>query len=418
MSQFIIQGGHKLKGEIRVSGAKNAATPILAATLLTQGECVIGNVPRVSDVETMIEILRSLRAEAEWSGPHELTVSCRNVSAQSLDKKLVKRMRSSILLLGPMLARFQEVTTTEPGGCLLGSRPIDSHLFVLRKLGAEITRQGEFYHLKTKGLVGATIILPEFSVTATENALMAAARATGQTVIKLAAAEPHVTDLARFLIKMGAKIKGLGTHTLTIQGVKKLRGAKHRIIPDQIEVGSFVALALATRSRLTISPVVPEDLDSVFSLIMRTGSAYEARGHVLKIIPQISPRPFKLQALPFPGFPTDLQAPWSVLATQCQGTSLIHDPLYEGRMGHIAELIKMGANAIICDPHRVLITGVTPLHGQEIKSFNLRSGATLIIAGLLAQGETIINEAEVVYRGYERIDERLRQLGAKIVLKS
>ncbi len=417
MSQLIIHGGKKLKGEVLVNGAKNAATPILAATLLTDEECVIRNVPRVSDVATMLEILKSLGAIIEWSGAHELTVSWRRVSAQSLDKKLVKRMRSSILLLGPLLARFQEVVTTEPGGCIIGSRPIDTHLFALSQLGATIRRQGEFYHLATKGLTGATIILPEFSVTATENTLLAAVTASGQTVIKLAAAEPHVSDLARFLIKMGAKIKGVGTHVLTVRGVKKLRGAKHRLIPDQIEVGSFAALALATRSRLTIRPVVPEHLDSIFSLIKRTGGAYELSGTALKIIPQITPRPFKLQALPYPAFPTDLQAPFSVLATQCQGTSLIHDPLYEGRMGHINELVKMGANAVICDPHRVLITGVTPLHGQEIKSFDLRSGATLIIAGLLAQGETVLNEAEMVYRGYERLDERLRQLGAKIELR-
>lgn len=400
-----------------MSGAKNAATPVLAATLLTDEECVIENVPRVSDVEAMIEILRSLGAEISWTGERQVTACCNKTSVQSLDKTLVKRMRSSILLLAPMLARFKEVTTAEPGGCIIGSRPIDTHLFALKKMGVEVGREGDFYHFKTRGLKGAPIILPEFSVTATENTLMAAVLASGETVIKLAAAEPHVEDLGRFLIKMGAKIKGLGTHTLKIKGVRKLHGLRYKIIPDQIEIGSFAAAALATRGRLDISPVIPAHLDSVLSLLLRLGASYKIKDNHLQIFSGAAPRAFKLQALPHPGFPTDLQAPFSVLATQCQGTSLIHDPLYEGRLSHINELIKMGANATICDPHRVLITGITPLYGQEIKSFNLRSGATMIIAGLVAAGETLINEAEVVYRGYERIDERLRAIGAKIEFK-
>ncbi len=414
MSQFIIQGGKKLNGEVEISGMKNAASPILAACLLTDETCVLERVPRITDVVKMAEILQSLGAMAEWTGPHEMTVNCGRADLSALDKKRVKSMRSSILFLGPMLARFQEVFLPEPGGCIIGNRPIDTHLFVLEKLGAQISRANEHYHLKTLGLKGATIILPEFSVTATENALMAAVLAQGTTIIKLAAAEPHVQDLAQFLIKMGAKIEGAGTHTLKIEGVKKLHGVRHSLIPDQIEAGTFAVAAVATRSSLTIFPMVEEHLESVLSLLGRIGASWQIENERLLIQPATTLKSFKLQALPYPGFPTDLQAPFGLLATQCQGATLLHDPLYEGRLGYVNELVKMGANAVICDPHRVLISGPTPLYGQEIKSFDLRAGATLILAGLIAEGETIINEAEIVYRGYEAIDEKLRRLGADI----
>lgn len=414
MSQFIIQGGAKLKGEVKIGGMKNAALPILAAALLTSEKCVFHNIPRITDVLKMIEILEGLGAEARWEGEHDLSIVCQNVDLTKLDKKLIKSMRASILLLGPMLARFKEVMTTEPGGCIIGNRPIDAHLSALNRLGAEISREDGFYKLKAANLVGQEIILPEFSVTATENILMAAALARGTTIIKLAAAEPHVQDLANFLVKMGAKIEGIGSHTLKIDGQTKLFGAEHTIIPDQIEIGTFAIAAAVTRGDLFISPIVPEHLETVLSLLARIGVPSEIKDSTLLIKPSHELRAFKLQALPYPGFPTDLGAPFGVLATQCQGATLIHDPLYEGRLGYINELIKMGANAVICDPHRVLITGPTPLYGQEIKSFDLRAGATLIIAGLLAEGETIINEAEIVYRGYEAIDEKLRKLGAKI----
>lgn len=414
MSQLLIQGGVKLKGEVEISGMKNAAVPVLAATLLTSGTCIIDRIPRISDVAKMVEILVSLGAEVQWTEAHQLTINCRRADLKSLDKKLVKSMRASILFLGPMLTRFKEVSLPEPGGCIIGNRPIDTHLLVLEKLGAEISREGGFYHLKTSGFKGTTIILPEFSVTATENALMAAVLAQGTTVIKLAAAEPHVQDLANFLIKMGAKIEGVGTHTIKIEGVKELKGVSHQLIPDQIEIGTFAAAAAVTRGEIRMAPVILEHLERVLSLLERIGVSWEAKDNSLLIHPRSVLQSFKLQALPFPGFPTDLQAPFGLLATQCQGTTLIHDPLYDGRLGYINELVKMGANAVICDPHRVLITGPTPLYGQEIKTFDLRAGATMVLAGLVAEGQTIINEAEIVYRGYEAIDEKLRMLGAKI----
>lgn len=414
MSKFIIKGGKPLNGTIKIFGMKNAATPIIAATLLTEEECVISNVPKISDVLHLLEILRSLGVKIEWTGHHELRICAKNANIGALDKKAVQSMRSSILLMGPLLARFKRVTIPEPGGCIIGNRPIDTHLFALNKLGAKISKENGSYTLEAKSLNGTLIILPEFSVTATENLVMAASLAQEKTEIKLAAAEPHVQDLIKFLNQMGAKISWVGTHHLVIEGVKKLHGAYHTLIPDQIEIGTFAVAAAVSRGEVLIENIIPEHLDIILLKLEEAGVNFEVGNNYLKIKPSSSLRAFRLQTLPYPGFPTDLQAPFGVLATQCNGTSLIQDPLYEGRMSYVSELVKMGANAIVADPHRVVITGPTPLYGQEIKSFDLRAGATLIIAGLIAEGETIINEAEVVDRGYERIEERLHALGAEI----
>ena len=414
MSKFIIKGGKQLEGEVEVKGMKNAATPILAATMLTNDFCLIENLPRIKDVENMISLLESLGAKVKWQGPHSLLISCRDLNYSKLDKEKVKSMRSSILLLGPLLSRFSKIEIPEPGGCIIGSRPIDTHLYGLRKLGVKIKEEKGIYQLKIKCLKGTTIILPEFSVTATENLIMIAVKAEGETIIKLAAAEPHVEDFCRFLSKMGAKIQGIGTHSLKIKGVKKLKGVNYRIIPDQIEVGTFVVLAAATKSKILIKNIISEHLESILLKLEQIGVKFKVFQKELLIYPSGNLKSFKLQALPYPGFPTDLQAPFAVLATQTQGTSLIHDPLYEGRMGHIPELIKMGANAKVVDPHQVVINGPASLYGAEIKTLDLRAGATLIIAGLVAQGETIIDQAEIIDRGYEKIEERLAKLGAEI----
>jgi UDP-N-acetylglucosamine 1-carboxyvinyltransferase len=414
MAKFIIEGGKPLKGKIRAGGMKNAATPIIAATLLTSEECVIGNVPKISDVMRMLDILKSLGAKVEWTGDHEVTICAKDADIKSLDEKAVKSMRSSILFLGPLLARFKKVTIPEPGGCIIGNRPPDTHLYALGKLGAKVVKENGHFHLEARELTGSLIILPEFSVTATENILMAASLARGMTEVHLAAAEPHVQDLIKFLNSMGAKISGGGTHTLIIDGVEKLSGTRHTLIPDQIEIGTLAVAAAASRGEVLIENIAPNHLDIILLKLQEVGVNFEVGKNFLKIKPSDNLRAFRLQTLPYPGFPTDLQAPFGVLATQCQGTTLIQDPLFEGRMGYIGELVKMGANAIVADPHRVVINGPTPLYGQEIKSFDLRAGATLIIAGLIASGETIINEAEVVDRGYERIDLRLNELGASI----
>jgi len=414
MSKFIINGGKSLNGKIEVKGMKNAATPIIAATLLTDQKCVINNVPKIDDVKHMLDILVSLGAEVKWTADHQLNISTKNVDLKSLNENMVKCMRSSILFMAPLLARFKKVKMPEPGGCIIGNRPIDTHLDALAELGTKISSENGFYILEADKLVGKKIVLPEFSVTATENILMAASLAEGKTTIELAAAEPHVQDLIKFLNNLGAKISSAGTHHLEIEGVQKLGGAEHTIIPDQIEIGTFAVAAAVTKGEVIIENIIPEHLDIILLKLKQAGVNFELGDNFLKIKTSASLKAFKLQTLPYPGFPTDLQAPFAVLATQCSGSSLIQDPMYEGRMNYVQELVKMGANAIVADPHRVIINGPTPLNGKEIKSFDLRAGATLIIAGLVAHGQTIIDEAEIVDRGYENIGQRLSALGAEI----
>ncbi len=394
---------------------KNAATPILAATLLTDERCVLKNVPRIRDVERMLDILRSLGVRVEWVGEHELTIDPRIADPAKLDRKAMRSMRSSVLFLGPMLSRFREVELPEPGGCIIGNRPLDTHLVALTSIGASCERGAEGYVMRTTGMEGREVVLPEFSVTATENLMMAASTAKGRTTIKLAAAEPHVQDLGDFLNKMGARVQGHGTHTVTIDGVERLHGAEHEIIPDQIEAGTFMVAAALTRGDLKIEHVRPDHLDIVTQRLRAIGASVELGADWVRVTAPDTLHAFKFQSMPYPGLPTDLMAPFGVLATQCAGTTLIHEPLYEGRFGFVNELVKMGANAVVCDPHRVLISGPTPLYGREIKSLDLRAGATLLVAGILADGETILQGAEIIDRGYERIEERFAEVGAEII---
>ncbi len=417
MSKFIIQGPTKLRGSVRIAGSKNAATPVLAATLLTSDTCHLKNLPNIADVDRMLELLQGLGAEVRRKGDHDVDICTVDVTPEKLNRDLVKKLRSSVLLLGPLLARFLEVKHfPEPGGCIIGNRPLDTHFAALRGLSAEVVidEAHESYSLRSKRLQGAVIVLPEFSVTATENLLMAASLAEGMTVIRGSAMEPHVQDLIAFLNAMGAKISVTGQHEITIEGVKKLHGATHTLIPDQIEVGTFAAAALATKGEIEMSPVDPRHLDSILLKIQEIGGSVEISKDTLRVVSGGGFNAFRLQAMPYPGFPTDLQAPFGLLATQAKGTSLIHDPLFEGRMGYVGELTKMGANAVVCDPHRILVTGPTPLYGTEIRSLDLRAGATLVLAGILAEGETTIHDAEIIDRGYEKIETRLQSLGARI----
>jgi len=312
------------------------------------------------------------------------------------------------------LSRMGRVSLPEPGGCIIGRRPIDTHLYGFQKLGAKVLHKNKQIFLSAQKLKGAEIILPEFSVTATENIIMAACLAKGITVIKSAAIEPHVIDLIDFLNKLGGNIKQDLGHKIIVKGVKKLFGGEHTVIPDSIEAGTFIVATLITKGKLKLRGVDHNHLDAVYELLERIGAGLTLSKNSVEIFFKKPLSSFKLQALPYPGFPTDLQAPFGLLATQCNGTSLIHDPLYEGRMSYVNELIKMGANAIICDPHRVLITGLTALKGMEIKGLDLRAGATLVLAGLLAKGITIVDGSENLDRGYEKFDERLNKLGAKI----
>lgn len=413
MEQFIIAGGRKLEGAVRIAGMKNAATPILAATVLVRGRSVIRNVPAITDVEHVLTLLQSMGAAVERRGD-AVTVSTDHLRLEALAANLVNSMRSSVLFLGPLLARFREVELPQPGGCIIGNRPIDDHLSGLQQLGADVAQTNRTLRLKADRLAGTHVVLPQFSVTATENVIMAAIAAAGPTVLELAAAEPHVQDLCRFLVAAGARIEGIGTHTLTIAGGVALHGVEHTLIPDQIEVGTFAVAAAVTQGSLRLQGVAPGHLSLIRLKLRQAGVPTRLAGQDMLVERSSRLTAFRVQTLPYPGFPTDLQAPFAVLATQAHGTSLIHDPLYEGRLGYVQELIKMGANAVICDPHRVLVTGPTPLYGQEIRSLDLRAGATLVIAGLAAQGETVLHGADVLDRGYERLVERLQSVGASI----
>lgn len=414
MEKFIIRGGKKLSGEIEVKGYKNAATPIIAACLLTDEECIIKNVPRIGDVLSMIEILESMGVKISWIKKNTLKIKAGTVNPEKTDFTPVKRMRSSVLLLGPLLVRCKKFKMPQPGGCVIGARPIGSHFVALEKLGASITKENGFYKFEAKNLEGKEIILPEFSVTATENLMMAAALTPGTTAIKIAAVEPQIQDLAKFLKKMGAQIKFGSFNTIVIEGVKKLHGASHTIIPDPIEAGTFVIAAVATKSEIIVKNVICDHLDMVLEKLKEMGAKFEIDKTSLMVRPTSMLSATKIEARIFPGLPTDLQALFGILATQAQGTSLIHDTLYEGRLGYVNELNKMGANAIICDPHRALITGPTQLYGTEITSFDLRAGATMVVAALVAQGESTISGVQQIDRGYENIEERLQKIGADI----
>ncbi|MDP1709583.1 MAG: UDP-N-acetylglucosamine 1-carboxyvinyltransferase [Candidatus Komeilibacteria bacterium] len=414
MSKFIIQGGKKLSGAWRVQGMKNAATPILAATLLTREECVLHNIPRISDLEHMLSILRTLGSEITWEDEHTLRIRTREIKTTKMDYLLTKRMRSSVLFLGPILAGKGEVTMPEPGGCNIGNRPLDTHFAGFEGLGAKIEFTDGNYTILGKKLQGNNIVLKEKSVTATENIMMLAAAISGQTIINNAAAEPHVASLGRFLRSLGAKIQGEGTNIITIEGVGSFSGTDFTIIPDQLEVGTIAILAAVAGGEITIGPLVPADMAVVADKLKEAG-VYPKEGADYWIIKQENElRAFNVKTAPYPGFPTDLQAPFGVLATQADGESIIHDPMYENRLGYINELAAMGAKAAIIDSHTAKISGPTPLQGQDIESLDLRAGATLVIAGLIAKGQTIINNADIIDRGYEAFAERLQALGADI----
>ncbi len=413
--RMLIQGGHHLRGTVPIMGAKNAIGPLIASTILLKGESRFKNVPRLTDVLKLLEILEGMGARVTWTGPHELSIATNNVDPEKIDRKKMKSMRFSILLLGPMLARFKKILVPEPGGCTIGNRPIDEHMEALQGLGATVEEKDGCLYMEAKTLQGGRV-MTRFSVTATENLIMAAVTAKGTTQVRLAAAEPHVQELCRFLQKAGAKIKGIGTHELEIEGVASLQAPKTvwTVMPDMIEVGTFAVAAAVTHGDLTLSPVEPTHLDALLYALKKAGVRYELGKNTLRVQGVGRMDAFKLQTMIYPGFPTDLQAPFGLLATQCHGTSLIHDPLFESRMGYIAELVKMGANALIADPHRAIITGPTTLRGTEIRSLDLRAGATMVLAGLAAEGETTIYDAEMVYRGYEALEERLRAVGAEI----
>lgn len=415
MSKFVIEGGKPLSGEIEVYGSKNAVLPLMAASLLTPEEVTITNVPPISDVDVMLQILKGWGVEVTRENGERGTVKLQAGQVRADDKAddLIGKLRGSILLMGALLGRDKKVSLPRPGGDIIGARPIDPHLDSFRQLGAVIHEAHDQVMIEGSGMQAGEVVLSEFSVTATENLLLAAATLPGTTKIYTAAAEPHVAVLCELLARMGAKVSGAGTHEITIEGNESLHGAEIENIPDMLEAGFFILLGAATQSGLTVRHVPTQDLRLFFKKLDDMGVNYRVEGTSVAVSPS-EIRAFRVQVLPHPGIATDLQAPFAVLATQATGSSLIHDPLYEGRFKHVQELQKMGASAVVCDPHRVIITGPTKLSGREIPSLDIRSGATLILAGLVAEGKTVIKEAEIVNRGYAKLAERLSGIGADI----
>ena len=420
-TEFTIQGGTRLNGEISIPGNKNATTPLLAASLLIQDTVVLDNVPRIADVQNMIRLLQTMHVKIDWTAENQLTINTTDADITQLDEDLVKSMRSSVLFLGPLLSRFHSVTLPEPGGCTLGNRPLGTHYVALQQLGAAVNVKKTCVEISAKKLKASEIILPEFSVTATENAIMAAVLLSGKTIIKGAAIEPHVQELISFLNDAGAKIELKPQHRIEITGVKKLHSVSHRIAGDPNEFAALAVLGALAADKIVIHGVRPDHNEMVMLKLADIGVNFTVsqpnKNNEVSVTITKSSKKYKavdIQALPFPGFPTDAQSPFTVLATQAEGTSLIHDPLYESRLIHVPDLIKMGAEATVCDPHRVMITGPTPLVGQNIKSFNIRAGATLMIAGIIAKGETVICDGDIIDRGYQELDQRLNALGAKI----
>lgn len=419
MQVFEIQGGNQLSGEIEVRGSKNAAAPIIAATLLTTEPCILSNIPLIEDIFRLLDILKSMGSEIEWLEERTVKITNKNLDVSTMDFALVKKIRLSILLLGALSARAKSFQLYHPGGCSIGARPVDTHMDALEKFGIHVTKNDSVYTVEASQKHAATVALKEFSVTATENAMMIAASLPGKSIIKIAAAEPHVEDLGRFLIAMGATITGLGTHTLEIEGLNVLRGVSHEIIPDPIEAATFLILGMTTKSKLSIKHARHNHLDLVLEKLREFGAAFVINDDSIQIIPPqniVSPGKVKVEL--YPGIPTDTQSLFGILAAVAEGDTLIHDHMFEGRFNYLQGLEKMGVRSIALNPHQALIFGSQRLKGTMLRSYDLRAGASLIIAALAAQGTTIIEEIEQVDRGYEKIEERLQNIGAKIVRKN
>ena len=419
---YRIEGGNELSGVFTPAGNKNAALPILAAVLLTRDPLRIENVPRITDVETLLGLLRSLGVEGGWTGPGVLELDAAGVDARAIpDADLAGRIRGSVLLAGPMLARMGACQLPQPGGDFIGRRRLDTHMLALQALGATV-EAGDRYVLRTPGLRGASVFLDEPSVTGTENAVLAAATATGTTELRNAATEPHVQDLCRFLVTLGARIEGIGTSRLVIEGVETLGGGTFRIGPDHIEIGSVIGLAAATGSTLTIADVDRTHFDPLRVGFRRLGLDFAWRDDQLlvrgagelEIQPDLGGQIPKIDDGPWPAFPADLISIALVTATQCRGTVLIHEKMFESRMFFVDKVIAMGARIVLCDPHRAVVVGPSPLRGATLESPDIRAGMALLIAALAAEGTSHVHNIGQIERGYERMHERLASLGARI----
>ncbi len=421
MQSFVIEGGRPLSGTVRASGNKNGALPILAASLLASDEVRLSNVPRIRDVETMAELIADLGADVEWSAPNEIRIDPSSVRKTDLDADLAREIRASFLLAGPLLARFGRVTVPPPGGDVIGRRRLDTHVHAFSALGAEVAVDG-VYELSANGLRGTRMYLDEASVMGTENAIMAAVLADGETVLGHAACEPHIQDLCRFLVSLGAHIEGVGSNVLHIHGVPELGGGDFRIGPDHIEVASFVGLAAATGGEVVVEDVRPDDLISIVPAFRKLGvhmdvsdsSVRVPAGQQLFVEDDFGGQIPKIESGVWPAFPADLTSIAVTVATQATGTILIFEKMFESRLFFVDKLVSMGARIILCDPHRVVVTGPATLYGERLESPDIRAGMAMLIAALCAEGTSTIGNIRQIDRGYERIDERLRDLGASI----
>jgi UDP-N-acetylglucosamine 1-carboxyvinyltransferase len=418
---FLIEGGRPLNGTIRAAGNKNAALPIVAACLLTAEPVLLTNVPAIRDVETMLELVADLGVEVEHVGVGEVRLHASSVSKRELDEELCSRIRASILLAGPLIAREGEAIVPPPGGDVIGRRRLDTHIHALSELGVDI-HANRRYTMRGEHLRGANIFLDEASVTGTENIVMAAVLAEGETTIANAASEPHVQDLCRFLVSLGADIGGIGSNVLRIRGVQSLRGGEWRICPDHIEVASFIGLAAVTGGDITIEDVVPAHMSAIWPGFDRLGVTWELRessvrvsgGQELTVKDDIGSQIPKIEDGPWPAFPADLTSIALAVATQARGTVLIFEKMFENRLFFVDKLVGMGARIILCDPHRAVVSGPSRLYGERLESPDIRAGMAMLIASLCAEGTSTIGNVGQIDRGYERIDDRLRSLGASI----
>ncbi len=421
---FVIDGGVPLRGEIFPSGNKNAALPTLAATLLTDEPVILRNLPAIRDVEVMAELLQILGARVERLDANTWKIQAERICSprDDMDRDLFRAIRGSILIAGPLLGRLCALSIPAPGGDVIGRRRVDTHFMAFQELGADVVVQNGNYVLKADYLSGADILLDEASVTGTENAVMAAVLAKGTTILRNVASEPHVQDLCAMLNAMGAKINGIGTNTLVIDGVDQLHGVDFAVASDHIEVGSYIALAAATRGELLIRNAVPHHLRMTLMHLERLGVSVEIRGddlfvpaeQSLKIVPDMGGAIPSIADAPWPAFPADLMSIALVLATQSDGVIIFHEKMFESRLFFVDKLIPMGARIVLCDPHRALVYGPSQLHGDEMESPDIRAGMALLIAALAAEGTSTIFNIRQIDRGYERIEEKLRPLGARI----
>jgi UDP-N-acetylglucosamine 1-carboxyvinyltransferase len=415
MAKFIIEGGKPLQGEIEVAANKNAVLPMMAACLLTDDDCYLDNVPAIADVRTMAAIMRELGAVVDELPGRRLRINASSAGSHHPAEHLVERLRASIVLMGPLLARFGLANMHHPGGDAIGTRSIGTHVHALEHLGVRFENHDDFYSARVfNGARDHDIFLDEASVTATENAMLYAATLPTLTVIRNAASEPHVENLAHMLNGMGADIMGAGSNVVHVRGSERLRGTSATVWPDHVEAGTFAALAAACKGSVTIKNVVPEHLDMVLLVLRRMGVDFTLSEGVMEV------RPSRLRAIPkiqtgiWPAFPTDLASIFIVLATQAEGMTLVHDWMYEGRMFFVDRLVQMGGKIVLADPHRAVISGPSPLRGSDFVSPDIRAGIALVMAALIAPGRSQIDHIELIDRGYERIDERLRDLGADI----